>query len=125
MSSFALDDDCPVGGCIIVLVVGGGGDGGSGGGGIMTLLPPPLVLGWDPPTIAVAGIFRLTSSSSLSLSSSSWRFLFLSLPLLPTTARSFSTVVGIQLIRRAPDDAVISVGRIVVVVGRRRLGSGS
>jgi len=34
-------------------------------------------------------------------------------------------VVGVQLIRRAPDDAVVSVGKIVVVVGRRRLGSGS
>ena len=34
-------------------------------------------------------------------------------------------VVGIQLIRHAPDNTIISVGRIVVVVGQHRLGSGS
>ena len=55
----------------------------------MTLLPPPLILGWDPPTIAATGIFCLTLLSSLSSLSSSWRFLFLSSPLPPMTARSF------------------------------------
>ena len=39
----------------------------------MTVLPPLLVLGWNPPTIAAAGIFRLTSSSWLLSSLSSWR----------------------------------------------------